>query len=30
MPKGAKKMDLYEKTTEYIVALMQEGKLPWQ
>ncbi len=30
MPKGAKKMDLYEKTTEHIVALMQEGKLPWQ
>ena len=30
MPKGAKKMDLYEKTTEHIVALMQEGNLPWQ
>ena len=26
----AKKMDIYEKTTEHIVSLMQEGKLPWQ
>ena len=26
----AKKMDIYEKTTEHIVSLMQEGKLPCQ